>query len=70
MVLRRVPDAVGSQLPQWDAALIQRAEHVRAWLQSATGCGCQSIDECALFADPALPAKDARSLAITHVGAA
>ena len=56
------------RLPEIDA-LIERAQRVRAWLQSATGCGCQSIDDCALFDDPALPsAKDARPLAVTHVG--
>jgi MerR family redox-sensitive transcriptional activator SoxR len=39
-------------------ALIARAQQVRAWLATATGCGCQTIDECGLFdADaPALPA--------------
>jgi MerR family redox-sensitive transcriptional activator SoxR len=56
------------RLPEIDA-LIARAQRVRTWLQTATGCGCQSIDECALFDDPALPsAKDARPLAVTQVG--
>jgi MerR family transcriptional regulator, redox-sensitive transcriptional activator SoxR len=43
------------RLPEIDA-LIERAQRVRSWLQSATSCDCQSIDECALFDDPALPA--------------
>ena len=36
------------RLPEIDA-LIERAVRVRAWLEAATGCECQSIDECALF---------------------
>jgi MerR family redox-sensitive transcriptional activator SoxR len=38
--------------------LIERAEQVRAWLQTATTCDCWSVDECGLFDDPALPARD------------
>jgi MerR family redox-sensitive transcriptional activator SoxR len=56
------------RLPEIDA-LIERAQRVRTWLQTATGCGCQSIDQCALFDDPELPsARESRSLAVTHVG--
>ena len=36
------------KLPEVDA-LIERATRVRAWLQTATDCNCQSIDDCALF---------------------
>ena len=36
------------KLPEIDA-LIERAQRVRAWLETATGCECRSIDECALF---------------------
>ena len=43
------------KLPEIDA-LIERAQRVRAWLETATGCVCQSIDECALF-DDATPAS-------------
>jgi MerR family redox-sensitive transcriptional activator SoxR len=39
------------KLPEIDA-LIERAERVRTWLQTATRCGCQSIDDCALFDEP------------------
>ena len=38
------------KLPEIDA-LIERAQRVRAWLETATGCDCQSIDDCALFDD-------------------
>ena len=56
------------RLPEIDA-LIERAQRVRAWLQVATGCACRTIDECALFDEPALPAaKDKRAPAITQVG--
>ena len=58
------------RLPEIDA-LIERATRVRAWLQAATTCGCERIDDCALFDDQALPSpKDARRVVITHVGAA
>jgi MerR family transcriptional regulator, redox-sensitive transcriptional activator SoxR len=57
------------RLPEIDA-LIERAQRVRTWLQTATTCDCQSIDDCALFDDPELPAsREARAPAITHVGA-
>ena len=65
----RLGELAERRLPEIDA-LIERAQRVRAWLQSATGCGCQTIDECALFDDPALPAaRDTRGLA-TRVEAA
>ncbi len=58
------------RLPEIDA-LIERAQRVRTWLQTATSCSCERIDDCALFDEPALPTtKDARPLAITHVAAA
>jgi len=31
--------------------LIARAERMRGWLQTATRCGCNTLDVCALFAD-------------------
>jgi MerR family transcriptional regulator, redox-sensitive transcriptional activator SoxR len=56
------------KLPEVDA-LIDRAQRVRAWLETATGCGCQTIDDCALFDSPTLPAsKEARGLDIVRVG--
>jgi MerR family redox-sensitive transcriptional activator SoxR len=60
---RRLPDI---------EALIARAEKVRTWLQAAAECGCQAIDECALFDvdTVSLPsAKDAPPLAALHAGA-
>jgi MerR family transcriptional regulator, redox-sensitive transcriptional activator SoxR len=36
------------KLPEIDA-LIERATRVRAWLETATGCDCEGIDDCALF---------------------
>ena len=41
-------ELASDKLPEVDA-LIERATRVRAWLQTATGCNCQSIDDCALF---------------------
>ena len=48
----RLRELAARRLPEIDA-LIDRAQRVRAWLQDAAGCGCQSIDECALFDDAA-----------------
>src|SRR5918994_6159701 len=63
----RLRELAERRLPEIDA-LIERAQRVRTWLEAATRCGCERIDDCALFDDPALPAaKDARPLAITHV---
>src|SRR3954451_14673953 len=57
------------RLPEIDA-LIERAQRVRAWLQSAARCECRSIDDCALFDDPALPdRREARALGIAPVSA-
>ena len=51
------------RLPEIDA-LIDRAQRVRLWLEQAKRCGCERIDDCALFDDPPLPsAKDARVVA-------
>ena len=64
----RLRDLAERRLPEIDA-LIDRAQRVRSWLESATRCGCQSIDQCALFDDATLPpARQARPLTITHVG--
>jgi MerR family redox-sensitive transcriptional activator SoxR len=62
------------KLPQVDA-LIERAQAMRAWLHTATGCGCQTLDACALFDTDSdrhrsLGAQndDAPALSITRVG--
>ncbi len=52
----RLRDLAERRLPEIDA-LIARAERVRTWLQGAASCGCESIDECALFDDTALPRR-------------
>ena len=36
------------KLPEIDA-LIAHATRARAWLEAASRCGCQSVDDCALF---------------------
>ena len=64
----RLRELADRRLPEIDA-LIERATRVRTWLESATRCDCQTIDECALFDDAQeLPsAQQARPLASTHV---
>jgi MerR family redox-sensitive transcriptional activator SoxR len=61
---RRLPDV---------EALIERAQEMRDWLATATGCGCQTLDVCALFdADaeqaPLASHDGAIALSITRVG--
>lgn len=46
-----------AKLPEIDA-LIERAWGVRAWLQAAVTCSCESIDDCGLFDVP--PTKGER----------
>jgi MerR family redox-sensitive transcriptional activator SoxR len=52
----RLRELAERRLPEIEA-LIERAQRVRAWLQEATRCDCRRIDDCALFDDPALPAR-------------
>jgi MerR family redox-sensitive transcriptional activator SoxR len=59
----RLRELAARRLPEIDA-LIERARRVRVWLEAATRCDCERLDDCALFDDPALPAaKDVRPLA-------
>ncbi len=51
----QLQDLATRKLPEIDA-LIERAQRVRAWLASAQSCGCQALDDCALFDDA--PAGD------------
>jgi MerR family transcriptional regulator, redox-sensitive transcriptional activator SoxR len=37
------------KLPEVEA-LIERAQAVRVWLTAATACGCDTLEECTLFA--------------------
>lgn len=39
------------KLPEVDA-LIERAQAMRAWLTTASECGCETIDVCGLFDQP------------------
>ena len=39
------------KLPEVRAA-IERAEEMRAWLEAASGCECDSTEDCALFPQP------------------
>lgn len=40
------------KLPEMDA-LIERARAMRDWLTVAADCGCESLEDCVLFADGA-----------------
>jgi MerR family redox-sensitive transcriptional activator SoxR len=64
----RLQDLAQRKLPEIEA-LIDRAERVRVWLTTATGCGCQSVDECALFDNAALPAGNSEGIAVVQVPA-
>jgi MerR family redox-sensitive transcriptional activator SoxR len=51
--------------------LIDRAQSVRSWLRTATGCGCQTLDVCALFAqDDRLPPEGLRLVSVEPNAAA
>jgi MerR family transcriptional regulator, redox-sensitive transcriptional activator SoxR len=64
----RLRELAERRLPEIDA-LIDRAQRVRTWLQAATGCDCERIDDCALFDDaPLASTSEARSLAVLPVG--
>jgi MerR family redox-sensitive transcriptional activator SoxR len=65
----RLQELAANKLPEIEA-LIDRAERVRAWLSTASGCGCKTVEECGLFDDPALPAAgEPRPLAVVRVPA-
>lgn len=44
-------DLAARKLPEIHA-LIQRAQRVEQWLQTATGCDCEALDDCVLFDEP------------------
>jgi MerR family redox-sensitive transcriptional activator SoxR len=58
------------KLPEVDA-LIAQAQAVRAWLTTATGCKCDTLDVCGLFDEGAmaqpLESGEPVALSITHV---
>jgi MerR family redox-sensitive transcriptional activator SoxR len=51
----RLREVADRKLPQI-AALIERAELVRGWLECAARCECPDLDNCPLFDDPPLNA--------------
>jgi MerR family transcriptional regulator, redox-sensitive transcriptional activator SoxR len=51
----RLRELANRKLPEI-AALIERTELVRRWLESAARCECPDLDECPLFDDPPLEA--------------
>jgi MerR family redox-sensitive transcriptional activator SoxR len=59
------------KLPEVDA-LIARAQAMREWLSTATGCNCQTLDVCALFEGggkaPDVMTCAPPALRLTHVG--
>ncbi len=68
---QQLRDLAQRKLPEVNA-LIERAQAMRQWLTTATGCNCQTLDVCALF-DPNTGTSDemstsAAELPITHVG--
>jgi MerR family transcriptional regulator, redox-sensitive transcriptional activator SoxR len=52
--IERLREVAVRKLPQVKE-LIERTELVRNWLEAAARCECPSLEECALFDDPALP---------------
>ena len=46
----QLQELAARKLPEVDE-LIRRAQLVRAWLNTATNCGCDTFDACALFSD-------------------
>jgi hypothetical protein len=68
---RRLQQLAQRKLPEIHA-LIDRAQRVQSWLESATGCNCQSVDECGLSdGTAASPAGHRRgALDVLHVDAA
>jgi MerR family transcriptional regulator, redox-sensitive transcriptional activator SoxR len=54
--VERLREVADRKLPQI-AALIERSELVRTWLESAARCECPNLSECTLFDDPPLPPR-------------
>jgi DNA-binding transcriptional MerR regulator len=51
VAIARLRDVAVRKLPEI-AALIERSELVRSWLECAARCECPSLDECPLFEEP------------------
>ena len=49
--------------------LIERAEIVRRWLETASSCGCESLDVCGLFSERDSLPPEGLHLVVTDAGA-
>ena len=54
----RLREVAERKLPEV-AALIERAELVREWLEDAARCVCPTLDQCPLFEPARLPEREA-----------
>ncbi len=52
--VERLREVASRKLPEI-AALIERTELVRGWLECAARCECPDLGQCPLFDEPALP---------------
>lgn len=50
--IERLREVAARKLPEI-TTLIERSQIVRGWLESAARCECPSLEQCALFDDPA-----------------
>jgi hypothetical protein len=58
--VERLREVASRKLPEI-AALIERTELVRGWLECAARCECPDLGQCPLFDEPALPPATART---------
>jgi MerR family redox-sensitive transcriptional activator SoxR len=58
--VERLREVASRKLPEV-AALIERSELVRGWLEMAARCECPDLGQCPLFDEPARPPPAARS---------
>lgn len=66
----QLQELAARKLPEVEA-LIERAQAMRDWLNTATGCNCETLDVCALFDDDHLASTESSEpvrLQLTHVG--
>jgi MerR family redox-sensitive transcriptional activator SoxR len=52
----RLREVAARKLPEI-AALIERSQLVRSWLEAAARCECPDLEECPLFWEPCLPPR-------------
>ena len=60
----QIRELAARKLPDVEA-LIVRAQAMRDWLQTATGCNCETLDVCGLFDDEALTPQHAAAAALS-----